>query len=163
MSVMTITEQQVIDIIDDTETSTDSVDAICARHSTNKKAFYKILHSNKNLTDKYIDAKRNQVMDLVFEIPDIERRTRKEMYECDPKMAMAIVQQGRTETDTRKWLGAKLVPKLFGDRLDLQVATEHVTREILIGTASTSMPKLPEHKQLQQLPDKQDEQVTTDI
>ena len=42
-------------------------------------------------------------------------------------MASAWVQQKRLQVDTRKWVAAKLKPKVYGDRIDVSVTDTRIS------------------------------------
>jgi outer membrane lipoprotein-sorting protein len=50
---------------------------------------------------------------------DISDESIVDAYRADPKAAGAAVQAQRLRVDTRKWLMAKMKPKVYGEKLDL--------------------------------------------
>lgn len=81
---------------------------------------YRWLSENNEFYDLYIKAKQNQIEVLVDEVLEIADDTSKDTKEtsngevCNSE----YVNRARLKVDTRKWLAAKLVPRLYGERTE---------------------------------------------
>lgn len=71
-----------------------------------RTAFYKWINADRDLERRYVQAREDQADTLADEIVHIADTCK------DPKKA-------RLQIDARKWNAAKLRPKKYGERLDL--------------------------------------------
>lgn len=92
-------------------------------HWPSHDTIYKWLKKHKNFADLYAKAKRHQVEIILDEILDISDDTSNdtitridkdgnEQEICNTEW----INRSRLRVDTRKWLAAKLCPRLYGDR-----------------------------------------------
>ncbi len=77
---------------------------------SNYKAFYGHLNSDESAREKYARAKADGIDRLADEILSIAD-------EVEPDAAATA--KARLQVDSRKWLLSKLVPKKYGDKVDL--------------------------------------------
>ena len=95
----------------------------CLEFKVNRGAFWMAVNSDDSLLEEFYVAKRGlcQVMaDEIIELAD--RPIEKEGM--DLKYSMAQVHHRRLQVDTRKWLLSKVLPKMYGDRIDLNSKQE---------------------------------------
>lgn len=84
----------------------------------------------KDFVEKYTRAKQLQAEFLAEEILDIADDSRKDTIEHEEFGAMPDhewMNRSRLRVDTRKWLMSKLMPKKYGDKLDLTTQGEKIT------------------------------------
>lgn len=113
---------KVCDIIGTSQTGTFKA---CEILDVNRNAFYGLLDSSEKAREIYARSKDAQVELLAEQMLDI----------ADAPVAMtehgydsADVQNKRVRIDTRKWLASKLMPKKYGDHLDLTSGGEKLAQ-----------------------------------
>lgn len=131
------TYNQICDLI---ENSVDSVDKICKSLGISNRSFYQYRKIVGELAEqKYARAKAGQVENLVNKINDLHEAMHDAVLSCDdPKRANAIVQAYRIEIDDYKWLASKLIPKIYGDKIDVTTNGNDISRELTITSIPTS-------------------------
>lgn len=110
---------------------TDGLQAICDRnpHFPTPQAIRGWKRKNSEFNAMYVQAKQDQVDILVEEILQISDdkshdkiikiNADGEEYEvCNTE----YVNRSRLRVDTRKWMAAKLVPKIYGDRIQQEIS-----------------------------------------
>jgi hypothetical protein len=99
----------------------------------NKTDFYGALAEDEELADRYARAKEvgleawaDETLEIADELPPTITRTNAdgEDIEVDVRLDSGFVQWQRNRIETRKWHLAKLAPKKYGDRLNVD---QHVT------------------------------------
>jgi len=80
-------------------------------------------HCDPTFATAWRHARIEQSLALADEILDISD---------EPVADMAAAQRQRTRIDSRKWFCSKLAPKLFGDKIRLNVETEPPTQGVVI-------------------------------
>lgn len=83
------------------------------------------LNEDDALREQYAHAKAAQMDFMAEEILDIADASELDMVESpsgDMKLDGEHVQRSRLRVDTRKWLMAKLAPKKYGDKQELNVS-----------------------------------------
>jgi len=81
---------------------------------------YNWLRNNTQFFDMYQKAKKNQVQVLVDEILEISDDTSRDAIvnkHGDEVHNAEYVNRSRLRVETRKWIAAKLVPRLYGERI----------------------------------------------
>lgn len=106
---------------------------------------------NVDFREMYYYAKRISAEQLVDEIVDIADDTSNDWKKKFDKQGEHVgwepdneaIQRSRVRIDTRKWLAAKMLPRLYGDKLDM---TMDVTGDLaeLLKKASNNDKGLPE-------------------
>lgn len=118
----TYTPEMGIEICDKIATCSTGIKKLCKQipnwpcHET----IYKWLRDNKDFADRYAFAKRDQVRALVDEILEIsDDSSQDEMITDQGKVVQnsEYINRSRLRIDTRKWIAAKLVPRLYGDNM----------------------------------------------
>jgi hypothetical protein len=82
-------------------------------------------HSDPAFAEAWRHARIEQAHSLADQILDIAD-------ESVEKGDMAAVQRQRLRVDTRKWFCSKVAPKLYGDKLRVNVETELATRGVVV-------------------------------
>jgi hypothetical protein len=113
------------EICDKIATSPRGLIALCAEnpHWPSRETIYAWKRSKKEFSDKYTQAKIDQIEPLVDECIDIADDTSQDTlvrydhngdeYEtCNNE----FINRSRLRIDTRKWFASKLAPKIYGDK-----------------------------------------------
>ena len=123
-------------------TTTDGIDAICKQVGAfGHSKWWSMLTKDKSLAERYASAHANRV-DIMA--ADMERINDQEPWTVtDPATGITRIDPGfetwrKTRIDTRKWLLAKLAPKKYGDRTEVEhsgavghvVVSEAMLREL---------------------------------
>lgn len=78
---------------------------------------------NENLTQRYTAARARAYHAMADEIIEISNQMEAEaIYQGDTvrlDLSSAVVAQKRLQVETRKWILSKMLPKQFGDKLDI--------------------------------------------
>jgi hypothetical protein len=107
------------------ESSSIGIPHICKQVGIGSDTFYKYMRETLDAPKRYARAKEIQceyIADEMLEIADDATNDfmtvvkGDESYERENK---EFVNRSRVRIDTRKWLLSKLVPKKYGDRVDL--------------------------------------------
>lgn len=109
-----------IEICEQIATNGDGLATLCKRnpHWPHRDTIYTWLRTQKAFADLYTRAKKDQVaalVDDILEISDDSSRDDKENDDGHLVFDAEWVARCRLRVDTRKWLAAKLVPRLYGD------------------------------------------------
>jgi hypothetical protein len=86
-------------------------------HSVPRKAFYAHIAVDEQAGNKYARAKQSGMEVLADEIIEISDNSMGDWF--DDKLNPEVVARARLRVDSRKWLLSKLVPKKYGDKVDL--------------------------------------------
>ena len=115
--------QELADAICDLVASGKSLRTICsAENMPAKSSIFKWLRSNKEFADQYARAKEEMLEHLADELVEIADDDSGDVT-GELKMPNSVaVQRARLRNDTRKWVLAKLLPKKYGDKLDMNLS-----------------------------------------
>jgi hypothetical protein len=127
----------------DVETSTDGLNAICIKNGSNRTSFHQYRNSTPETVDRYARAKQIQaelLADEIIEIADnpelgtksVSKPTGIEITEGD------MIEHRRLRVDSRKWLLAKLLPKKYGDKVDVTSGGDKVASAPLMVVCSNT-------------------------
>jgi hypothetical protein len=85
-----------------------------------------VLEDREGFSARYARAREAQAWGWADEINDIGDDSSLDIIETDngPRVNTEVVQRSKLRCDNRKWLLSKLLPKQFGDKLDLNVKDE---------------------------------------
>lgn len=72
--------------------------------------------------EKAIESRADRLAEEILELADEAMPAH-----LEGAMASAWVQQKRLQVDTRKWVAAKLKPKVYGDRIDVSVTDTRIS------------------------------------
>lgn len=102
-------------------TSSKGLKHICAEneHFPAWRTIYEWRFDNEEFAQMYAQAKRAQAELLAEDILEISDDTTLDtVYDKDgnPRQNSEWVNRSRLKVDTRKWIAAKLLPKVYGDR-----------------------------------------------
>ena len=104
------TPQLAEEICDAIACSSKGIKRLCREHENWPSSFtlFKWLRDNEEFSHQYARAKIAQITVIVDEMLDIA-------FEAKD------VNRARLEIDTRKWLACKLMPKVYGNKVDAHV------------------------------------------
>lgn len=89
----------------------ESLRQICKDDSLpNRDTIYCWLQSNKAFSDQYTQARMMQADQFFDEMDEIIRK---------PMQNMIQIQQARLQIDTMKWRLSKMLPKIYGDKVEV--------------------------------------------
>jgi hypothetical protein len=76
----------------------------------------------RTMYEKAIESRADRLAEEILELADETMPAH-----LEGAMASAWVQQKRLQVDTRKWVAAKLKPKVYGDRIDVSVTDTRIS------------------------------------
>jgi molybdenum-dependent DNA-binding transcriptional regulator ModE len=76
----------------------------------------------RTMYEKAIESRADRLAEEILELADEAMPAH-----LEGAMASAWVQQKRLQVDTRKWVAAKLKPKVYGDRIDVSVTDTRIS------------------------------------
>jgi hypothetical protein len=107
-----------------------SLRAICRNKAMpNKSTVFKWLGQNSEFSDQYARAREAQADLLVDEMieladtPKIGKKTKKTSDGKVEETTFDMTEHRRLQIETRKWVAAKMRPKKYGDKLDVEQKT----------------------------------------
>lgn len=93
---------------------------------------YKYLANHKNFGDLYVRAGQIRLMSMAEEITEIADDGRNDWMERELKDGSIasvpdheVVNRSKLRVDTRKWLLTKLMPKVYGEKVTLDINDKH--------------------------------------
>lgn len=104
-------------------TSTDSLAKICKDNGfPSRNAIYEWCFDFPEFGDMYDKAKRLQAARLAEEVVEIADFDVHDMVETEKGFVpnTAKVQRDRLRVDSRKWIACKLLPKVYGDKSQVE-------------------------------------------
>jgi hypothetical protein len=116
------TKELVEEICDKIATGSMGLKKLCKEntHWPSHETIYQWLRKHESFADLYTKAKKDQVRALVEDILDIsDDSSRDTTYKENGEEALdrEWVARARLRVDTRKWIAAKLVPRMYGDNM----------------------------------------------
>jgi len=113
--------QEVADRICEALMEGHSLRAICAAEDMpNKGTVFRWLAANKEFSDQYARAREAQADCLFDDILEIADDGRNDKYTDDEGMQRTdydVIARSKLRVDARKWMAAKLRPRVYGDKL----------------------------------------------
>lgn len=125
--------QEIVDIVCERIADGESLRSICGDVTLPSKAtIFKWLSQNKDFADQYAharDAQADAMADDILHISNTPcigvktttKSTGIETIEGD------MIEHRRLQVDARKWLAARMAPKKYGDRIDLNAKILDIT------------------------------------
>lgn len=110
------------EICDAVASSNVGIKKLCKerKHWPSHDTIYRWISCHKEFSDLYARAKRLQIEVIVDEILDIADDTSNDNFineDCKLIINHEHIHRSRLRIDTRKWLASKLVPKVYGDKI----------------------------------------------
>jgi len=106
---------------------------ICEEFNLTRRCFLKWVEKNPENIHRYARAKEKQIDLMAERIIEIADTPQEGITITEKPNGVEIskgdmIQHRRLQIDTRKWLMAKLVPKKYGERLDLTTQGESINK-----------------------------------
>lgn len=123
------------EICDKISSCSDGLTVLCAKnpHWPTRETIYQWMKLHKYFSDIYAQAKRQQIEAIVDDILTIADDTSQdtliktnkdgEEYECANN---EFINRSRLRVDTRKWIAAKLAPRLYGENVGVRELYEEI-------------------------------------
>lgn len=116
-------------------TSGKGIKRLCREnpHWPCEDTIFEWLKVHKSFSERYAQAKRLQIEVIVDEIIDIADNSSEDYYKNkDGEMVLdnEHIQRARLRIDTRKWLAAKLAPKVYGELLKIEKDNSETEEEL---------------------------------
>jgi hypothetical protein len=120
-----------VEICQQVASGSEGLVKLCAlnEHWPVRSVIYLWLFEHEEFSDMYARAKRRQIEVLIDEMIEIaDDNSRDTIYRTDHSgndyevANNEWINRSRTRIDTRKWLAAKLMPKLYGDKIQSEVS-----------------------------------------
>lgn len=115
----------------------------CRIHGVKPSTFMDWVKADKALAEQYADAREVGLDAMALEILDIADDGLNDTYvdeQGNTRTDHDVIARSRLRVDSRKWLLSKLMPKKYGDKIDITTQGEkvegsaiHITREIIGG------------------------------
>ena len=104
--------------------------AWCGARGINYTTMLKFIHSDPARSEMYGRAREDRADVLVDEIVAISDEETIEVKELAPGVQVAVfdktaVARNRLRVDARKWVAAKLRPRVYGDKLEVESTVNH--------------------------------------
>jgi hypothetical protein len=121
------TDELAKEICEQVSSGTDGLVKLCKKnkHWPMRSTIYRWMLFNNKFSDMYANAKRIQAdffVEEIIEIADNSSQDDKIDYRTGETICNTeFVQRSRLRVDTRKWLAAKLVPRVYGERTHSEV------------------------------------------
>jgi hypothetical protein len=130
------THELAHEICDAIASSSKGIKKLCKENShwPNPDTIFSWLMQHKEFSDLYARAKQHQVESLVDDVLEIADDTSNDYtVREDGKLVVdhVHIQRAKLKIDTRKWIAAKLCPRLYGDRLTDQPPMETLLEKLI--------------------------------
>lgn len=127
----TYTPEMGIKICDEIASCSTGIKKLCAQNPDwpSHETIYKWARDHREFADRYAQAKRDQVKALVDEILEISDDSSQDEMITDQGKVVAnseYINRSRLRVDTRKWIAAKLVPRLYGESAGVRELFEEI-------------------------------------
>lgn len=119
------TDKLAQEICDTIASSSKGTKKLCSEHShwPCQDTLFTWLKRYPEFSEQYAQAKRCQIELLVDEILEISDDASQDQYMNELGTLIAnppAIHRARLKVDTRKWLASKLVPKVYGNKIDIE-------------------------------------------
>lgn len=124
----TFTEELGEKICDITANTNRSLESICDELDLHRKTVLNWFDINPDFYRNYTRAKKAQAYYLAEEILQLSDKADNDLIagEFGQVPNHAAVQRAKLQIDTRKWVASKLLPKVFGDKIDVTSNNEGI-------------------------------------
>lgn len=121
----------------------ESLRRIClSDHMPSKSAVFRWLAANEEFRNRYARAREAQadtMADEILDIADDGTNDYMETPEGGERYNGDAIQRSKLRVDARKWVAAKLKPKVYGDKIDVTSGGEKLNREMTDVDVATRM------------------------
>ena len=116
------------EICEQTAVTTLGLGKICEQnpHWPCEKVIYDWLRKNKEFSDLYAQAKRDQIEIYIKEIVELSDNTENDLIQTEGRIVVnnGAINRARLQIDTRKWLACKLVPRVYGEKITQEIKSD---------------------------------------
>lgn len=125
-------------ICNDISTSNLGLRAICKNNGVDYSTFKRWVVDNESFRAQYARAKEEQAEMLVEDMLDIADDSSNDTIETEkgPIPNNEWINRSRLRVDTRKWIASKLLPKKYGDKLDVTATVKNIGKDLADETYS---------------------------
>lgn len=116
------TPEQIEKVCERIENGSEGIRAILSELGMAPSHFWRTIEAVESARDRYVRAKERQaelLADEIIEIADDKSGDTTRNERGDEIMDSEFVQRARLRVESRKWVAAKLLPKRYGERLDV--------------------------------------------
>jgi len=113
----------------------------CEKHGVKLPSFLRWVGEDKELADQYASAREIGLEAMAHDILDIADDGQNDTYtdeDGNTRTDHDVIARSRLRVDSRKWLLSKLLPKKYGDKLDVTSGGEPMP------TVTINVPPLPD-------------------
>jgi hypothetical protein len=115
---------------------------ICEDAGADRTSFWKYLARTPGANDRYAHAKQLQAEILAAEILSIADTIQEGVKTVEKPTGTEVttgdmIDHRRLRVDSRKWLLSKLLPKKYGDKLDLTTDGDKIKSSLVVNVVST--------------------------
>jgi hypothetical protein len=121
MPVTKYSEELFESVCDKIATSADGLEKICQECGISARHFHRWIAENENLRQKYASAREEQadfLADQILKLAD-DKSGDTQAGEFGEVGNAAAIQRSRLQVEARKWIAAKLKPKKYGDKVEV--------------------------------------------
>lgn len=121
MPVTKYSEELFESICDKIATSADGLEKICQQSGVTARNFHRWIAENEILRQKYASAREEQadfLADQILKLAD-DKSGDTQAGEFGEVGNAAAIQRSRLQVEARKWIAAKLKPKKYGDKVEV--------------------------------------------
>lgn len=126
-----LTDELFDKICEHLQSSSDSLHKVLDKFDTTTYMFYQAIRSSEIKSEQYMQARSKYIENKLS-----ERQTILEKAEVDckenPKCANAIAQIAKEKCRVIEWDCIKLIPRVYGDKIDVTTDNQMLTREIVL-------------------------------
>lgn len=127
-----MSDQLFDEIIEHFSHNSDNIHKVLDIFNASKYEFYKVLDSDQRNSERYAQARTLYVENRLAERDRLNQELLDKIQTCDPKLANALQNAYKEQIRQIEWDVQKLLPKKYGDKIDITSNGLSVTREISI-------------------------------
>lgn len=124
-------------IIDHFSHNADNIHKVLDKFDISKEQFYKVLDSDQRKSERYAQARTLYVENRLAERDRLNEELIGKLLSCDPKLANALQNAYKEQIRQIEWDVQKLLPKKYGDKIDITSDGQSISRELTITSIPT--------------------------
>jgi len=114
-------------IINEIEENSLSLKKACKLHKMSSATFDAMIDNDEQLKNQYARAREKRADNFFEEIRDIANHTEEDHT---PFTGSNVIQRDRLKIDSLKWMLSKMLPKVYGDKQEIDQTTTIKTIEV---------------------------------
>ena len=126
-----LTDELFDKICEHLQSSSDSLHKVLDKFDTTTYMFYQKIGSDPVKSDRYMRARSKYVENKLAERSKILEQAEIDCKD-NPKCANAIAQIAKEKCRVIEWDCIKLIPRVYGDKIDVTTDNQMLTREIVL-------------------------------